>query len=153
MSKLELKIPPPLLMLITAALMLVASLMFARIFIPHHIKFLLVGLFILLGVFISGIAFVQFRRASTTVNPMQPDKASQLLTSGIFTFSRNPMYVGLMCFLIAWGITLSSIVALFLVVLFVLYMNRFQIIPEERVLSTKFGQEYTQYMQRVRRWI
>ena len=63
------------------------------------------------------------------------------------------MYVGLLVLLFAWAVFLSSAWALLGPVVFVLYMNRFQIAPEERVLSGMFGTDYSAYKSRVRRWL
>jgi protein-S-isoprenylcysteine O-methyltransferase Ste14 len=110
------------------------------------------------AVFALGIAaalagVVAFRRARTTVNPLHPEKATAVVDSGIFRFSRNPMYLGMLLALVAWAIYLANPVTLAGPVLFVLYMNRFQIGPEERALSGIFGGPYREYLGRVRRWI
>ena len=107
---------------------------------------------------LTGIAFVvagsaSFRRAGTTVNPMKPEMTSSLVTSGIYRVTRNPMYVGLSIILVAFAIFLSSGWALIGPITNVLYLNRFQIIPEERALAAMFGADYTSYVARVRRWI
>ncbi len=100
---------------------------------------------------VSGIAL--FRKAETTVNPTTPEAASDLVTSGIYNYTRNPMYVGFLLLLIAWGIWLSNVYALVLPAGFILYMNRFQIGPEEEALQALFGDRYADYKSRVRRWL
>jgi len=104
-----------------------------------------------LAVAIAGI--VEFRRLSTTVNPIRPGEASSIVTGGIYRYTRNPMYVGLACCVLAWGVYLRNYAALSCIVMFVAYMTQFQIKPEERALQEKFGDEYTSYKSRVRRWI
>ena len=94
-----------------------------------------------------------FRRARTTINPMKPGKASALVTGGVYQVTRNPMYVGLALLLAAWAVHLSRLWPLIGPALFVLYMNRFQIGPEERVMRGKFGDAYAAYAARVRRWL
>jgi protein-S-isoprenylcysteine O-methyltransferase Ste14 len=89
----------------------------------------------------------------TTINPMSPNKTSALVTGGIYRLSRNPMYVGLFLFLMAWAIQLSMLWPFIGPVLFVIYINRFQITPEERVMESKFGDEYSVYKNKVRRWL
>jgi len=89
----------------------------------------------------------------TTVNPMKPESSSALVRSGIYAWSRNPMYVGFLLILIAWAILLSNATAFVFLPGFLLYMNRFQIEPEERALFSTFGQHFTAYAARVRRWI
>ena len=96
---------------------------------------------------------VSFRQAQTIVNPLKPETASALVRSGIYQYSRNPMYVGFALLLLAWACYLASPVALFGLLGFVLYMNRFQISPEERALATLYGSEYQVYQTQVRRWL
>ena len=103
------------------------------------------------GFSLAGI--ISFRRAQTTVNPMKPETTSSLVCSGIYRITRNPMYVGLLVVLVAWSVFLSSAWALLGALVFVLYINRFQIAPEERALSSKFGKEYAAYKQSARRWL
>jgi protein-S-isoprenylcysteine O-methyltransferase Ste14 len=103
-------------------------------------------LFLLAGLY-------EFQKARTSFNPMKPDAASSVVTSGIYRVSRNPMYVGFLLVLTAWTTFLSHPLPFFFLPVFVLYMNRFQILPEERALSAKFGEEYDTYRQSVRRWL
>ena len=84
---------------------------------------------------------------------MKPDSTSSLVVSGIYGYTRNPMYLGFLLVLLAWAIFLSNFVALALLPAFVVYMNHFQIGPEERALGSLFAQEYQAYLARVRRWI
>lgn len=107
----------------------------------------------ILGGVISITGVISFRRAGTTVNPMQIDAASSLVMTGIFAITRNPIYLGLVFVLLAWFVYLSNFTSLIMVPLFVLYMNCFQILPEERVLEAKFGQEFVVYKAKVRRWL
>jgi len=100
---------------------------------------------------LAGVA--SFRKANTTVNPMTPDACSSLVDSGIFSFSRNPMYLALLLALLGWGVFLHNFYSLALTVVFVVYMNRFQIRPEERALEKVFGSAFLEYKQKVRRWI
>jgi protein-S-isoprenylcysteine O-methyltransferase Ste14 len=96
---------------------------------------------------------LEFRRAKTTVNPLTPEAAAVIVTSGIYRLSRNPMYLGLLLVLIGWAVWLSHILPLALLPFFVLYMNRFQIEPEERALTAKFGGQFGEYARSVRRWL
>lgn len=98
-------------------------------------------------------AFVTFRRAKTTVNPLKPERASALVTTGVYRLTRNPMYVSLFLLLLAYAIYLWSLLALVGPILFIAYITRFQIVPEERALEAKFGGEFAAYKRRVRRWI
>jgi protein-S-isoprenylcysteine O-methyltransferase Ste14 len=107
----------------------------------------------LLGLGIDVVAVVSFVHARTTINPTTPDATRSLVTSGIYSVTRNPMYVGLTLLLTAWGLYLSNALALGLVTGFVTYLTLYQIRPEERILRDKFGPAYHNYAQRVRRWI
>ena len=94
-----------------------------------------------------------FWRARTTINPLSPDKASHLVTHGVFRFSRNPIYLSLLLLLVAYAIRLDAWEVWIAPVAFVAYVTRFQIVPEERVLAMKFGEAYLSYKHRTRRWI
>ena len=96
---------------------------------------------------------VSFRRAKTIVNPTKPDATSSLVVSGIYKYTRNPMYMGFVLVLLGWAAFLSNLSAMALVPVFIVYMNRFQIQPEERVLSSLFPHEYPAYRAKVRRWV
>jgi protein-S-isoprenylcysteine O-methyltransferase Ste14 len=94
-----------------------------------------------------------FRRSSTTVDPRFPEQASRIVSSGIYRYTRNPMYLGMLVVLIAWMALLSNVGTVVMPVLFVLYITRWQIVPEERALAQKFGAEYEVYRRAVRRWL
>jgi len=152
-NSLELKIVPPLLMLISAGgIYGVAQLLPVTTGLLNY-RQELTGFFILLGLLVDFSAIAFFFRAKTTVNPYQPEKASSLVTSGVYQITRNPMYIGLVCLLLAWTIWLGSLFGLLVIVLFQQYMTRFQIMPEERMLKQLFGKEYEDYCQQVKRWI
>jgi protein-S-isoprenylcysteine O-methyltransferase Ste14 len=107
----------------------------------------------LIGVLTCLAGVGSFRRAKTTVNPMKPDAASSLVVSGIYRYTRNPMYLGFLLILLGWAAFLANLLALLLLPAYVLYMNRFQISPEERALASLFPQDYAEYRGRVRRWL
>lgn len=107
----------------------------------------------LAGVFLALAGVVSFRRHRTTVNPLKPQAASALVSTGVYAFTRNPMYLGMLVVLVAWGLYLSNLAAAVLVPLFVPCLNRLQILPEERVLRARFGAAFDAYAARVRRWI
>lgn len=94
-----------------------------------------------------------FRRASTTVNPLQPERASALVSAGIYRHTRNPMYLALAMALLAWGLLLGHAVAPCGLAVFVAWMNRYQIAPEERALAALFGADFERYRREVRRWL
>jgi protein-S-isoprenylcysteine O-methyltransferase Ste14 len=84
---------------------------------------------------------------------MKPDSTSSLVVSGIYKYTRNPMYLGFLLLLLGWAIFLSNLASFALLPAFVVYMNHFQIRPEERALGCLFAHEYQPYLARVRRWI
>ncbi len=98
-------------------------------------------------------AFVEFRRANTTLNPHKPESARTLVTAGVYRWTRNPMYLGLSTLLFGWGVRLGTLSALLGVLLFVALIQHFQIRPEEHALRMRFGEDYDHYCDRVSRWI
>lgn len=153
MRALELKIPPPLVALIIAVTMWIARNVAPTLELSPATRIVAAGVVAVIGGYFSIAGTVAFRRARTTVNPLKPERASSLVTSGVYRITRNPMYVALALLLVAWGFYLSAPALLAGSALFVLYVTRFQIQPEERVLRRMFGNEYTSYTQRVRRWL
>lgn len=153
LSRLNLKVPPLLLTLVVAGAMWVTA---------HWLPGLQVSTTFRYGaalvVFVVGLAFVlaglhAFRKARTTVNPVRPEAASELVVTGIYRFTRNPMYVGFLAWLLAWGLLLASGYAFVWPVLWVVYMNWFQIGPEEQALARCFAAGWDAYRARVRRWL
>ena len=152
MNALELKIPPPLVLLIFAIAMWFAAPLTQSLPIALNVRIAMAVLLVVVGESISIAGIIRFRRAKTTINPMKAGNASSLVTGGVYQFTRNPMYVGMVLSLVGWAVYLTSPITLLFVPLFVLYINRFQIAPEERVLTSIFGGDYVDYINRVRRW-
>lgn len=98
-------------------------------------------------------AFRIFSRFHTTADPRHPEKAQQLVTAGIFSYSRNPMYLSLLLVLTGWAIHLGSVTPLFFPPLFYWLITTLQIKPEEEILQDVFGPDYDRYLQVTRRWI
>jgi len=157
LSALELKIPPVIFTLLLAGLMWLAARLlpeFLPVPGPTTGWRLAAALALCFAGLVIGIAGVMaFRRSRTTVNPLQPEKASALVAEGIFRRTRNPMYLGLLLALLGWAVYLGNLLSLLLALAFVPWMNRFQIGPEERSLEHAFGAEFTNYRRRVRRWL
>ncbi len=153
MPSLELKVPPPIVMLVCAGLMWLSSgLAFDIQVSPPWLTPLALAL-VTAGAFIASAGLIAFRQSKTTINPLTPDAATCIVQHGIYKFTRNPMYLGFAFGLLGWAVWLVSLVSLLWVAAFIVYMNRFQIIPEERMLAKKFGEPYTHYMQVARRWL
>jgi protein-S-isoprenylcysteine O-methyltransferase Ste14 len=106
-----------------------------------------------LGIAVNLTAFMRFRQARTTINPMDPSKATRLVTDGIFSLSRNPMYLGFLLLLVGWALWLRSAWVWLIPPSFVVGITRWQIVPEEQALTQLFGAQYSAYRDRVARWI
>jgi protein-S-isoprenylcysteine O-methyltransferase Ste14 len=153
MRALELKIPPPVAAVLFGVAMRLAAHLLPQVQLTDELRFIAAAAFAAFGVIVAVLGFWAFRRAKTTVNPVTPEKASTVVTDGIYSYTRNPMYVGLTALLVGWTVWLSVPLLIIGPVAFMLYLTRFQIIPEERVMSAKFGREYNEYRNRVRRWL
>ena len=153
MKSLELKVPPPLVAAIVAAAMWGISRVTPLLEVARAYRVCAAITIATAGGFFSIGGFLAFRRARTTVNPMKPESASSLVASGVYRITRNPMYVGLLLVLIAWATFLAAPWALLGPLAFVLYIGRFQIVPEEAVLTRLFGTEYAEYKAKVHRWL
>jgi protein-S-isoprenylcysteine O-methyltransferase Ste14 len=150
---LELKVPPVLVLLLVAAGMWLLARYGPLLPLVGSARAVLTTALLAMGLAVALAGVVAFRRARTSVNPLEPDRVSSMVTHGIYRYSRNPMYLGMLFVLAAWAAWLASAPALLGLPAFVLYMNRFQIVPEERVLAQRFGTQYAEYVRRTRRWL
>lgn len=153
MDFLETRFPPPLVALVIAVLMWLASYWLPATSLPRGLTYAIAAVVLLAGLSFSIRAMRSFRKADTTANPVRIEKASSLVTDGVYLFSRNPMYVGVTLDLCAIAFFLNCLWTLVGPAIFVAYTTRFQIMPEERLLAAKFGDAYRDYCQRVRRWL
>ena len=152
MRTLELRVPPVAVVVIFAAAMTVLALATpTEVRVPGR-RFVAVA-FVLAGIAVAVAGLMSFRRRRTTVNPFTPERTSALVDTGIYRFSRNPMYLGFLLALLGWCVFLASWAAACLLPAFVAYMNRFQILPEERALAERFGTRFLDYSAAVRRWL
>ena len=146
-------IPPPLVVALCgyAMWLLAEQLAFGRFAFAGQRP--LAGLVLLAGLALMAAAAWTMFRARTTVNPLRPERASRLVTSGVFAYSRNPIYLGDALILLALALYFGNWFAFLLLPLFVAFIGRFQIRPEERALQRLFGDDYRTYCARVRRWL
>ena len=153
LDKLELKIPPPLITLLTGLGMW---------FVARHIPSLSIEIpgregislaFYIVGGISDLSGFLAFHKERTTINSLKPASASAMVIQGIYRYTRNPMYLGLLLILTGWAVSLAHLCAFLFLPLFLGYITRFQILPEERILAARFGAEYSAYRDSVRRWI
>jgi protein-S-isoprenylcysteine O-methyltransferase Ste14 len=153
MKSLQLKIPPVLIAIIAAICMRVVKAAFPSFNIALPLRGTMASILSIAGGVISGLGILSFRHAKTSVNPMRFDSVSTLVTSGIYSITRNPMYLGLLFVLLGWLYFISSVISIVFIPAYILYMNYFQIGPEETVLESKFGTAFKQYKLKVRRWL
>ena len=145
------KIPPPI---ITLTFGLV--IYFSRPLFPDLSSgiFDVMGLiFLILGIVTLGSAVSSFKKHETTINPIAIKKASSLVISGAFKYSRNPMYLGMVFFLLAVTAKFNVIGGILITFLFASFITKFQIIPEEEAMHEIFGEEFDSYKQKTRRWL
>ena len=145
------KIPPPLIVLVLIVSIYFSSKKIDLINIPLQLE---ISIFILsAGVLIFLNPVLQFIKSKTTVNPIQFEEVNKLVTSGIFKYSRNPMYLGMLMIVLSTSIFYLNIYSILTPLLFILWINKFQIKREEEFLIEKFGDEYLSYKKKTRRWI
>ena len=145
------KIPPPIVTLLFGLIIYFSKNIFPDI--NNMIFYALSLFFIVAGPLILISAARSFRAQQTTINPIDIHKTSSLVVTGIFKYSRNPMYLGLLMIVISTSIFYLNIFSITTPILFYFWINRFQIKREEIFLTEKFGKEYLLYMTKTRRWI
>jgi protein-S-isoprenylcysteine O-methyltransferase Ste14 len=148
-----LQMPPVAVTGIFAVLMWLVSSFTPNLDLPLSLRIAVALALATMGLSVIALAVKGFREERTSVNPMDLDRTSAIVTGGIYRVSRNPMYLGMLLCLLAFGWSLSNPVSLGAAVFFVPAITRLQIIPEERALRSRFGSDYVAYCQKVRRWI
>ena len=153
MQAMNTRLPPPLVLLIAAALvwLIDRSLPALRVSIPG--LDVAAGVLATVSVTLMGVAALGFAARHTTIDPIHPERASHLIVGGAYARSRNPIYLGDALLLVAWTLWLGNPAGLIMTPVFVAFITRFQIRPEERALATKFGERYRAYCRDVRRWL
>ena len=153
LDRFEARIPPPVVAaLVAAAMWLVAA---ATPGLGWHFPTaaaLAIALAIV-GAAVAAAGVWSFHRHRTTVHPLHPEKATAIVTTGVYRWSRNPMYLGMALALLGWAAWLAHPLALLGVPAFMAAIQRLQIVPEERALAAKFGTAYAAYCRHVRRWL
>ena len=158
MAFLDLKIPPPVIGILAAVGMWGIAhgrVPFFSTFFELGVasKYFLAIALLLLGLGLELAGVLAFRQSKTTVNPLKPELTAAVVNHGIYRFTRNPMYLGMFCMLLALAFYLGLWLCFAGPVAFVIYITHFQIKPEERVLERLFGAPYIDYCKRVRRWL
>ena len=155
--RMELKVIPVVQVVIAMILMALVqgflpTLNYSDIINPN-INLTLVTLLVFIAILIGFLAIYSFRKHQTTVNPSKPETSSQVVDSGIYQYSRNPMYLAMLLALLAYACYLENLLTFLICGLFIWYIGKYQITPEERMLTKLFGQDYTNYKNSVRRWL
>ena len=153
LAVLETRVPPPVVAVLVALAMLATRWFDDALPVDRTWRIGIAAGLVVAGFAFSVPAVFSFRAARTTIGPHRIENASRLVTGGVFGLSRNPMYLGLALQLLGWAAFLATPSALVGPVLFVAWITRFQIVPEERLLSARFGTAYDAWRRRVRRWI
>jgi protein-S-isoprenylcysteine O-methyltransferase Ste14 len=153
LSALELKLSP----VMTAILLVILMWFLARnthgFSMQPDVRIVICAALMAAGAAVGLAGVWSFRKARTTVNPWRVNTSSELVISGVYRHTRNPMYLGLLLGLLGWGVFLANGFALLLATAFVPFMNRFQIVPEERALRQAYGDSFQEYCRRVGRWL
>ncbi len=152
-SSLELRVPPVAVASIAALCMWMLARWTPGLEWGGHWRLGTAVLLLAAGIVVAVAGVLEFRRARTTVNPTTPQAASSMVRSGIYRHTRNPMYLGMLLVLAAWAVWLANPAAAAVLPAFLLYINRFQIEPEERILARLFADEFDAYRRSVRRWL
>lgn len=153
MAALELRVPPVVVTLACAGLMWAAAALSPSLAFDVPGRAVIAVVLAVAGAAVALAGVFAFRRAETTVNPVRPDAASSLVASGVYRVTRNPMYLGFLLALLGWAVWLAYPLAFLVLPLFVAYMSRFQIRPEERALRARFGESFESYSRSTRRWL
>ena len=148
---LKTKIPPPVIALFFIALLYLSTYLIPAFRIDYQT--ILAVICLVAGFSPVGIAFFQFKKKDTTLDPRKPENSTELIVSGVFKYSRNPMYVGLTMVLVSASLLLGAWSGLVLIPVFILVINHLQILPEEEAMKKLFGEQYAEYCKNVRRWI
>jgi protein-S-isoprenylcysteine O-methyltransferase Ste14 len=149
---LKLKIPPAVVFLICIGLMWALDRQIPDWFVIDLGQWV-PRIILAIGVLVGLGGLIQFSKNSTSVDPHHPGKASVLVTSGVYNSSRNPMYLAMFLILLGGLIKFGELAGVIVLILYVWYMNEFQIKPEEEIMEQKFGEDYLEYKKEVRRWV
>ena len=143
-------IPPPIVTIVFLFVIFFTKDLFRfSLTLPSLLGFII----ILAGVMIIYIAARQFKAVNTTINPIKPENASMLVSTGIFSYSRNPMYLGMLLIIIGFSIIHNLLAIIVIMPIWMIYMTYFQIIPEEEAMEILFEEDYVNYCKKTRRWI
>ncbi len=153
LAALETRVPPPLVAAMVALAMYGARARGLALPLDRPARIAVASLLAVAGLVVALAAVLAFRRARTTIDPHRIDKVSTLVTHGVFAVTRNPMYLGVALLLTGWATYLGTLPVFLGPGLFVAWITRFQIVPEERLLSARFGDAFETWRRQTRRWL
>jgi protein-S-isoprenylcysteine O-methyltransferase Ste14 len=143
-------IPPPIVTIVFLFVIFFTKDLFRfSLTLPSSLGFII----ILVGLTIIFIAARQFKAVNTTINPIKPENASVLVNNGIFSYSRNPMYLGMLLIIIGFSIIQNLMAIIAIMPIWIIYMTYLQIIPEEEAMKILFKEDFVNYCKKTRRWI
>ena len=145
------KIPPPIIALVCALGILFSKPFFREYSNVNNSSISI--LFFLIGIACFFFAIKLFKKHNTTISPLKTEKATSLIVSGIYMYSRNPMYLGMLFILISISIRFNIIGGIISISTFIIYITKFQIIPEEEQLKRIFGEKFLNYKKKTRMWL
>lgn len=150
---LNLKVPPPIIGVLAGVTIWICQVFLQEWTVSWVFLEFMAYAFIIVGILIELASVSRFIRAKTTINPLNPARSSKLVTSGMYHYSRNPMYLGMFSILLGIAFWFKNPLGFLPLIPFVWYITTFQIKPEERILLRIFGNEYKAYQKHVRRWL
>lgn len=153
LQRLETRVPPPVLLVLLGVIAAGTAALLPGIALPLPGRMLMAGTCVLGGIALNVLPKLTFASAGTTINPLAPQRATQLVTTGLHRYTRNPMYLGHALLLSGWIVSLQQDAALVLVGAYVLAITRLQVLPEERALAAQFGPAYAAYCRVTPRWL
>ena len=153
MQWLETKIPPPVVMVLLGVAAFGTAHFLPALSFELPLRTRVAVALAVVGLALNILPKLAFQRVGTSVNPLRPASVTHLVTSGIYRYTRNPMYLGHSVILLGWALHLHNVAALMAVPAFMLYITRFQIQPEERYLSVRFPDAYAAFCRQASRWL
>ena len=153
MRTLETKIPPPIVMVLLGGFGWAAARYLPAFSFDLPLNRIIAAAMVMLGLALNVYPKLAFGRVGTTINPLKPDSTTHLVTTCIYRYTRNPMYLGQSVILLSWATYLHNVVAFLAVPAFMLYITRYQIQPEERHLSARFPEQYAAFSRQAPRWL
>ena len=143
--------PPPLIFLCFLILGYLLNHYYPLVVLEGPLSTIISAIFFVYAGLTAGLAFFYMVKSGTNVDARKPTKT--IVTKSVYSYTRNPMYLSMVILLIAFSLLLNALWIALLIPFFMFVMQKGVIEREEAYLENKFGSEYLQYKNRVRRWI